>query len=246
MSKTKLRIVQDFVDFNNNKPDGIYLYINQNDIFNNYALIVGPKDTPYFGGFYFFKINFPSDYPNKPPSVTLLTLHKDVRFNPNLYESGRVCLSILGTWVGPNWKKVMNLRLVLLSISSLLNEYPIINEPGFEETKDTDTKSIDYNHYLIYYNYKVAIIDIINNIENTNMCYHFFKEDILKEFKKNYKELSDSLKSYQITIGEKCIGKIIYFIKKEHLIDFINLNTEFQVLYNIDDTKCDTPCDTNS
>ena len=46
------------VDFNNNKPSGIYLYVNENDIFNNYALIVGPKDTPYFGGFYFFKIKF--------------------------------------------------------------------------------------------------------------------------------------------------------------------------------------------
>ena len=232
MSKTKLRIVQDFVDFNNNKPSGIYLYVNENDIFNNYALIVGPKDTPYFGGFYFFKIKFPSDYPNKPPSVELLTLHKNVRFNPNLYECGKVCLSILGTWEGPGWKKVMNLRLVLLSISSLLNEFPIINEPGHENIKETDTKSIDYNHYLTYYNYRVGIIDILSNIENTNKCYHFFKKDIEKEFKKNYKELSDNLKSYQITIGEKVIGKIVYFIKKDHFLDFINLNTEFQELCN--------------
>ena len=26
-----------------------------------------------------------------------------VRFNPNLYACGKVCLSLLGTWSGPSW-----------------------------------------------------------------------------------------------------------------------------------------------
>jgi Ubiquitin-conjugating enzyme len=26
-----------------------------------------------------------------------------VRFNPNLYNCGKVCLSLLGTWSGPSW-----------------------------------------------------------------------------------------------------------------------------------------------
>jgi hypothetical protein len=26
-----------------------------------------------------------------------------VRFNPNLYSDGKVCLSLLGTWSGPGW-----------------------------------------------------------------------------------------------------------------------------------------------
>ena len=64
MSKTKLRIVQDFVDFNNNKPEGVYLSINKEDIFkNNHVMIVGPANTPYFGGYYIFEINFPNNYP---------------------------------------------------------------------------------------------------------------------------------------------------------------------------------------
>ena len=128
MSKNKLRIVQDFVDFNNNKPDGIYFYVNQENIFQNYAMIVGPKNTPYFGGFYLFEVIFPKDYPNRSPSVKLLTIDGKIRFNPNLYESGKVCLSILGTWTGPGWKSVMNLRSVLLSIQSLLHEFPIVND----------------------------------------------------------------------------------------------------------------------
>ncbi len=27
----------------------------------------------------------------------------EVRFNANLYQNGKVCLSLLGTWQGPGW-----------------------------------------------------------------------------------------------------------------------------------------------
>ena len=58
MSKTKLRIIQDYVKFNEDKPNGIYLHINKDNIFEQYALIVGPHNTPYFGGYYIFKITY--------------------------------------------------------------------------------------------------------------------------------------------------------------------------------------------
>lgn len=227
MSKTKLRIVQDFVDFNDNKPEGIYLSVNKENIFEkNHVLIIGPSNTPYFGGNYIFEVNFPKDYPKSPPHVILLTTNKNVRFNPNLYECGKVCLSILGTWSGPGWKSVMNLRAVVLSIQSLLHEFPIINEPGFEKTKPEDKISIQYNNYLIYYNYQIAILDVLKNIDK-HEHFKIFKSEIKDEFKKNYKILSDNLKSFQITIGEQIISRVIYFIKKEHHIDFVNLSSTF-------------------
>jgi len=44
-----------------------------------------------------FVIRCPPDYPIRPPRVKLLTTgNKEVRFNPNLYKNGKVCLSILG------------------------------------------------------------------------------------------------------------------------------------------------------
>lgn len=231
MSKTKLRIMQDLVDFNNNKPGGIYLYINKENIFKNYALIMGPSNTPYFGGYYIFEIKFPKNYPKGPPFVKMLTTNKNVRFNPNLYECGKVCLSILGTWKGPSWKSVMNLRLVLLSIQSLLNDFPIINEPGFEDTMPEDNKSIEYNHYIIYYNYKISIIDILNKLQKKEIEYiNYFKEDIENEFKKNFKKLNEDLKSYQIIIGEKQPKKVIYFMRNTNILDFIELNSTFDKL----------------
>ena len=147
MNKNAIRVMNDYVDFNKNKPDGIYLWIDKKNIFQQYALIMGPENTPYFGGFYFFDIKYPDNYPQTPPNINMITINGKVRFNPNLYQCGKVCLSILGTWSGPSWKPIMNIRLVLNSISSLLGEFPIQNEPGFEKTKPEDIKSIDVTFY---------------------------------------------------------------------------------------------------
>lgn len=235
MSKTKLRIMQDFVDFNNNKPDGIYLDINKENIFKNYALIVGPNNTPYFGGYYLFEVIFPKNYPNSSPSVKLLTIDGKTRINPNLYECGKVCLSILGTWEGPGWKKVMNLRTVLLSIQSLLHEFPIQNEPGYEKTTSDDQMSIDYNHYIIFQNYRLSILEVLISINSDKpKIKHLdnFKNNILEEFKKNYQQLNDNLKSYQITIGIKELKNTIYFLQDGIILDFLELNNNFDLFCN--------------
>ena len=44
-----------------------------------------------------------------------------------------------------------DIKLVLLSIQSLLGEYPIQNEPGFDQTKPDDQNSINYSNYIIYH-----------------------------------------------------------------------------------------------
>ena len=64
-------------------------------------LITGPSNTPYDSGCFVFDIYFPANYPKVPPKVNLDTTGAGtVRFNPNLYNCGKVCLSLLGTWAG--------------------------------------------------------------------------------------------------------------------------------------------------
>ncbi|KAH9368110.1 hypothetical protein HPB48_013748 [Haemaphysalis longicornis] len=84
-----------------------------------HALVIGPLDTPYEGGFFHFFIKCPTDYPIAPPRVRLMTTDRGrVRFNPNLYACGKVCLSILGTWSGPSWSAAQGLGSVLVSIQN--------------------------------------------------------------------------------------------------------------------------------
>ena len=65
------------------------------------VLITGPDGTPYSNGCFLFDVYFPNEYPTSPPSINLETTgNHTVRFNPNLYNDGKVCLSILNTWHG--------------------------------------------------------------------------------------------------------------------------------------------------
>ena len=47
-----------------------------------------------------------------------------VRFNPNLYRNGKICLSLLGTWHGgiktEEWNESSTLLQLLISIQSLI------------------------------------------------------------------------------------------------------------------------------
>ncbi|XP_019092584.1 PREDICTED: probable ubiquitin-conjugating enzyme E2 25 isoform X3 [Camelina sativa] len=99
------------------------------------AVIIGAQGTPYHDGLYFFDIFFPDTYPNTPPIVHYHS--GGLRINPNLYNCGKVCLSLLGTWQGsPREKWIPNtstMLQVLVSIQGLiLNQKPYFNEPGYE------------------------------------------------------------------------------------------------------------------
>jgi ubiquitin-protein ligase len=102
--------------------------------------IIGPEQTPYANGLFEFDIYFPSEYPQIPPKVLLRTTDSGtVRFNPNLYANGKVCLSLLGTWNGPGWDPLNSTLLqVLVSMQSLIFvSNPYFNEPGYESRMNT-------------------------------------------------------------------------------------------------------------
>lgn len=84
-----------------------------------------------------------------PPHVHFLTTGGGkVRFNPNLYDSGKICLSLLGTWSGPGWVPGKSTLLqVLVSIQSLIFvKDPYYNEPGFEQTKSPEAEKENSRH----------------------------------------------------------------------------------------------------
>jgi len=60
LKKPILRIIRDVMEMINEPIDGIEVKLNKEDIFKQTIMIVGPNDTPYFGGYYFFELEFPN------------------------------------------------------------------------------------------------------------------------------------------------------------------------------------------
>ncbi|XP_041087579.1 ubiquitin-conjugating enzyme E2 Z isoform X2 [Polyodon spathula] len=145
-----LRIKRDIMSIYKEPPPGMFVVPDPHDMTKIHALITGPFDTPYEGGFFLFLFRCPPDYPIHPPRVKLMTTgNSTVRFNPNFYRNGKVCLSILGTWTGPAWSPAQSISSVLISIQSLMTENPYHNEPGFEQDPFGEKRGhFDYQNLL--------------------------------------------------------------------------------------------------
>jgi ubiquitin-conjugating enzyme E2 Z len=153
---SKKRILRDLNTVHESALPGIHILSDERNIYNLLFLIIGPEDTPYSGGFFLFELVFPPEYPFKPPTVEIRTTNARYRFNPNFYLEGKVCLSILGTWPGEPWEPIMDLRIILLSIQSRLNQCPLENEPGYERVSSRE-KQI-YNHAVTELTISEAVI----------------------------------------------------------------------------------------
>lgn len=131
----------------------VFLRVDQSRIDCMKVAITGPSGTPYDSGLFIFDLYCPPDYPKSPPLVNLQTTGLgSVRFNPNLYNNGKVCLSLLGTWPGgadEMWREGESTLLqVFVSIQSLIFiDEPYFNEPGFEAKMGTSGGRIDSNLY---------------------------------------------------------------------------------------------------
>jgi ubiquitin-protein ligase len=63
------RIRTDLKSITDDPLPGIYCVHDDTHATVIHALVVGPFDTPYEGGFFHFILNFPDDYPHNPPRV---------------------------------------------------------------------------------------------------------------------------------------------------------------------------------
>ncbi|KAK4752519.1 hypothetical protein SAY87_021317 [Trapa incisa] len=145
------RIQEEWKILQKDLPDTIYIRVYETRMDILRAVIVGAEGTPYHDGLYFFDAFFPSGYPKCPPQVYYHS--RGIRLNPNLYNCGKVCLSLLNTWSGQKNEKwmpgVSTMLQVLVSIQGLiLNEKPYFNEPGFENSQGSangEKMSLKYN-----------------------------------------------------------------------------------------------------
>ena len=85
------------------------------DLLNWDCKIPGKAGTLWEKGLYPIRLEFTEDYPSKPPKVAFPTGF----FHPNVYPSGKVCLSILNEDKG--WKPSITVKQILVGVQELLD-----------------------------------------------------------------------------------------------------------------------------
>eukprot|EP01018_Ginkgo_biloba_P018614 Gb_29475 [translate_table: standard] len=145
------KVQQDWTILEKNLPDTIYVRVYEDRMDLLRAVIIGAAGTPYQDGLFFFDIHLPPEYPHAPPSAYYHS--GGLRLNPNLYETGKVCLSLLNTWTGRGnevWDPTSSSILqVLVSLQGLvLNAKPYFNEAGYDKqigSAEGEKNSLAYN-----------------------------------------------------------------------------------------------------
>jgi len=202
-SNTIKRLVKDVSDIYKNPlvDNGIHYVHDDENMLLGYALIIGPKDTIYQYGYYFFQFNFPKTYPFDPPKVTFHTRDGETRFHPNFYRNGKVCLSILNTWKGECWTSCQTIKSVLLTVVSLFEKNSLLHEPGIHKD-NTEVKK--YNEIIEFMNYKHSFIKISTNYELGKFA--LFKHIINQKTQEN----STIIKSILSDKKKSCKNQHIY------------------------------------
>ena len=114
------RIIKEIDDISKDPPSNCTAGPIDGNIYLWEGMIFGPDDSPFVGGVFKLRIQFPADYPFKPPSVNFTTKI----YHPNINSAGFICLDILKT----NWSPALTISKVLLSILSMLTD-PNPNDP---------------------------------------------------------------------------------------------------------------------
>lgn len=94
-------------------------------IFEWVCTIPGPEHSPYHGFNFDVKVNFPSNYPFRPPVLRFL----NKMFHPNISKEGIVCLGM----ITEEWLPTNTILGVFEEVDKLLKE-PNLNNPLHPES----------------------------------------------------------------------------------------------------------------
>ncbi|XP_046353688.1 ubiquitin-conjugating enzyme E2 L3-like [Haliotis cracherodii] len=109
------RLVKEMAELQKKIPDGVNKVIVNDQNVNEWFAVLVPEEPPYCKGAFRIVINFPAEYPFKPPKLTF----KTKIYHPNIDEKGQVCLPIISP---ENWKPATKTEQVLKSLVKMVQE----------------------------------------------------------------------------------------------------------------------------
>ena len=208
--ETAKRLIKDIRAITKDPPKGIFYIHDDTNMLAGKAMIIGPPDTPYEGGYYFFKFLFPTDYPHAPPKVTFCTNDGKTRMHPNLYKNGKVCLSLLNTWNGDAWTGCNTITSILLVIRSIMTKDPLCHEPGLDNRHRDFYK---YQEIVRYKNIQLATIGVFKSSHyktDFGDLFEIAKSDYLDNLEHKKEILENAIKEWDKSEIKPTTPSIIY------------------------------------
>jgi len=156
------------------------------------AIIFGSEGTEYDSCCIPLSILLPPDYPKSPPKVYCGISVDSLKFNPNIFTEGKLCLSILNTWgnhgsIGKWDPENSSLYQILVSIQSLV----FTSDPYFNDSTKDHLRNTQYGcNENEKYNTRLRMIAVAEAI---------------------YNQLVDPPKGFEDVV------KVHFVLKKEHL-----------------------------
>ena len=146
---TLRRIKKELEDIQTSPPANCSAGPISDDLYSWQATIMGPENSPYVNGVFYLKINFPHDYPFKPPKIYFLTKI----YHCNINSSGGICLDILKE----QWSPALTISKLLLSICSLMDD-PNPDDPLVPEIANLyQLNRVKHDQIASTYTHKYAI-----------------------------------------------------------------------------------------
>lgn len=129
------RIQREYRILQDSLPEGIYVRTWESALDLIRVLILGPLDTPYGYAPFVIDLYLDHNYPHQPPQAFFHSwTHGTGPINPNLYEDGKICLSLLGTWPGDERNETWNpLNSTILQLVVSLVGLVFVKEPFYSK-----------------------------------------------------------------------------------------------------------------
>jgi ubiquitin-conjugating enzyme E2 D/E len=131
------RIGKEIQQFLKDPPDHIFIDFNEEDMTHLEVLFIGPRYTPYSRMFMRFTVDFPGEYPIKPPKV-VFTSSYNRKIHPNVFPGGWLCLSTLNTGDASGWVPSINFTALMTTIYSMFTKEMIMIDNTHSHEKSTD------------------------------------------------------------------------------------------------------------
>ncbi|CAD8204909.1 unnamed protein product [Paramecium pentaurelia] len=241
------KLIQEISNIEDNLPmestNSIFLRYDQDRMDCMRTIIFGSSGTPYAHGAFLYDMYFGDDYPQRPPKMKLSTTgHGKVRFNPNLYNCGKVCLSLLGTW-GDSWiVNFSTILQILISVQSMVMwENVMFNEPGWESqmgTPNGEQANRGYCNFIKVQNIRYAMIEQLQKppkgFEEVIQKSFYLRKDLIKKEIESWIEQANLPATYGQTQNQCNYGSTPGLYKQELIKVYDELKVELEKLkFNI-------------